>query len=341
MTVPIEILRDRLRLVEDRFNTYSKQAERNGGRLKRHEVWRHDYLAFPYLLGAPDDRIAERFRHVFINTTELNTNAKVVPLPVDTADSFMQKFTHLLEEYGMRYGGPPVGVVGESRKPIVAYFENGEPIAVEMFGGYTLPASPFIVKYGRREFLEPMLHTGRIRICPASYYNDAAHKAAVKDDEVHRTFYIPTFRERLKGIHHIDFQGHRIEFGDDDIVLPVVAPDYFLYSLCDHIYYRLPTDFSANAALIIRDPDLFAQRLISGFLAGWPDWQPAYGPVTYYDPYRDYIKMRVHEMSKHFGYAYQREFRIILTAKHRPRAALQPEFLDIGPMTDYADLIYA
>ncbi len=273
MSNSTDILRDRLRLVKERLGAYAKQSASNGGHLKRHEVWRHDYLAFPYLLGAPDARVAQRFVDVFINTTDLDRDAKIVPLPVDTADSFMQKFTHLMEEYGTR-GGLPADVVGNARKPAVGYFANGEPIAVEMFRDYTTPISPFIVKYGRREFLEPMLHTGRLRICPASYYNDDAHNAAVQDDEIHRTFFIPTFRERLEGIHHIDFQGHRIQFGDDDIVLPVVAPDYFLFSLCDHIYYRMPTDFRADAALVIRDPDLFAQRVISSFLARWPDWDP-------------------------------------------------------------------
>lgn len=123
--------------------------------------------------------------------------------------------------------------------------------------------------------------------------------------------------------------------------MPVVAPDYFLFSLCDHIYYRMPTDFSSDAALVIRDPDLFAQRVISSFLARWPDWAAKYGPVTYYDPYRDYTKVRIHEMSKHFGYAYQREVRIALRARRRPSNSLEPEFLDVGPMTDYAELVYA
>lgn len=341
MTVPIAVLRDRLRMMEERFYGFAKEAEQNGGRLKRHEVWRKDYLSFPYLIGAPDDRIAKRFRDVFINQTELGDNATLGLLPVDTVDSLMPKFTHLLEEYGARSGGPPDKIIMEARKPILRYFEDGDPIAVRIFRGYTPPASRFVVKYGQRKFLEPMLHTGRLRISPASYYNDSTHNDAVKDDEIHRTFYIPTFRERLKGIHHIERQGHRIVFGDDDIVVPVVAEDYFLFSLCDHIYYRMPTDFDSDAALIIRDPDLFAQRLVSSFLARWPDWEPEYGPVTYYDPYRDYAKVRVHEMSKNFGYAYQREVRIVLRAKRRPRANLQPEFLDIGPMTDFAEMVHA
>lgn len=139
----------------------------------------------------------------------------------------------------------------------------------------------------------------------------------------------------------MDYQGHRIAFGDDDIVLPVVAPDYFLLSLCDSVYYRMPTDFDADSALIIKDPGRFAQRVISSFLVRFADWKPLYGPVTYYDPYRDYTKLSVHEMSKPFGYAYQREVRIVMQATRRPRQTLEPEFLDIGPMDDYAELLCA
>ncbi len=88
-------------------------------------------------------------------------------------------------------------------------------------------------------------------------------------------------------------------------------PDYYLLSLCDHIYYRMPTDFGADSALIIRDPPKFTQRVISSFLASWLDWDAMAGPVTYYDPYLDYNKVTTPEMSKHFGYAYQREVRAI------------------------------
>ena len=121
----------------------------------------------------------------------------------------------------------------------------------------------------------------------------------------------------------------------------MICPDYFLFSLCNQIYYRLPTDFDADAALIIRDPALFTQRFISHFLAKQPDWEPLHGPVTYYDPYRDHSKIKVAEMSKHFGYAYQREVRIAFRSRHPVRTGLKPEFLTIGPMTDYAEFVYA
>ena len=43
----------------------------------------------------------------------------------------------------------------------------------------------------------------------------------------------------------MDSQGHRIEFENDDIVLPLVFDDYRLFSLCEHIHYRMPTDLAS------------------------------------------------------------------------------------------------
>lgn len=337
--VTVEQLRSRLAEFEERKAYYEWKSENAEGRLKRHEVWRHTYLSFPYLIGATDGRVAERFCDIFINQSELGNEGKIGIRPgFETDDSFSQKFTHMLEEYDSR-GGMPARVIQTAKKPILSYFENGDPIAVKMFAAYHPPSTPYVVKYGRKEFLEPMLHKGKIRICPATFYNNTSFVESVQDDETSRVFFIPTFRERLIGQHFIDFQGRRIAFGNDDIVLPVVVPDYYLFSLCDQIYYRLPTDFKADAALIIRDPVRFSQCVISAFMARRPDWEPLYGSIAYYDPYRDYTKAGVPEMLKHFRYAYQREVRIAFRSKQSLRTTLEPEFLTIGSMSEYAELI--
>lgn len=338
--VSAEQIRQRLAYYEARRKQLEWKSENTVGRLRRYEVWEHHYFSDPYLTGAPDERLWERFRDIFVNVTELNSNGKISPLPIEQDSSFIQKFTHIQQEFGGR-GGVPVDVIENARKPILRYFENGDPIALRMFDGYAAPQSPFVVKYGKLEFLEEMLKYGRMRISPASFYNQDSFSDAVKDDEVTRNFFIPTYRDRLKGEFHFDFEGHRMEYGDDDIVMPMVMPDYFLISLCDHIYYRMPTDFDANAALIIKNPELFGRHVMSQFLARWPGWLPMFRPVTYYDPYRDYGKVRVPELSKHFGYSYQREVRLAFTARDYNQPQLEPEFLTIGPMTEYAELVAA
>ncbi len=64
------------------------------------------------------------------------------------------------------------------------------------------------------------------------------------------------------------------------------------------------------------------------------------GKVTYYDPYRDYKKFTVPHMAKHFGYSYQKEFRIAFRSRYPVSANLEPVYLSIDYMKDYADLIH-
>lgn len=176
--VSTDQIRSRLADIEARKAYYEQKSNTPPTRLVRHEVWRHDYLSYPYLIGAPDDRVAKRFCDIFMNTTELGPDGKIGVHDFKKDDSWTQKFTHMLEEYGSR-GGTPVDVVAAARAPVVRYFENGDPIALKMFDGYQPPPPPFLIKYGRKEFLEPMLREGRIRICPASFYNDTAHIQSV------------------------------------------------------------------------------------------------------------------------------------------------------------------
>jgi hypothetical protein len=337
--VTIDQIRQRLEGIEQRRRHYEWKSEQPG-RLSRHEVWRHAYLARPYLIGAPDDRAAERFCNIFMNVTELSKEGKISLVPMSETDEYMQVFTHMLEEYGSRIGGmPPDELIGRARAPILKYFEHGTPIGLTMFQGYEAPSTPILVKYGKRQFLEPMLRSGDLRLANAGLYNDMGFLDAIRDDETSRTFFIPTYKERIAGETHLDFQGHRIEFNDDDIVLPLVFDDYYLFSLCESIHYRMPTDFDADAAIVIRDPIRFKQQLISTFLVRFPDWVPMEGRVTYYDPYRDYSKFNVPEMAKHFGYAYQKEVRVAFRPRRKPTTPLEPLFLSIGPMTDYADMV--
>lgn len=339
--VSVAEIKSRLAGYETRWNELEQKSRLAGG-LVRHETWRRAYLENPYLVGAPADRIASRFRDIYINQAELGPSGKIGMLPIQNGgDSFMQKFTHMLEEYGSRFGGPTDDVIRAATEPLHKYFEHGDPIAMRIFENYTPPTEPYLVKYGKRKYLEPMLTKGETRICPASYYNDTSHNSAVRDDETSRYFYIPTFRERLAGKDSVTIQGKRLTFGDDDIVIPVVVRDYFLFSLCSSIYYRMPTDFDADSALIIRDPTRFKRKFIDAFQVKRPGWSPLYGPVTYYDPYRDYRSFTVPEMAKHFGYAYQREVRIAFKPKKQVAVALQHEDLCIGPMTDYAELLTA
>jgi len=59
-----------------------------------------------------------------------------------------------------------------------------------------------------------------------------------------------------------------------------------------------------------------------------------------YDPYQNYTKFKIPEMAKHFGYAYQKEFRIALLNPENGNFNLEPLHLKIGSMQDYSNLLY-
>lgn len=332
-------LRQRFEAMTQRRKFFEWKVEQPG-RLVRHEVWRHAYLARPYLIGADDDVLAQRFCDVFMNVMEVGQDGKLSPVWPET-DQPTQLFTHLLEEYGARSSALPAGIVEAARAPLFRYFEHGTPLGFTMFQEYSTPNAPVLVKYGKRKFLEPMFQFGTLQLSNAKSYNNSSFVDAARDDEIRRTFVYPTYKERLKGESSVVAMGRTIEFGDNDFELPLVFDDYYLFSACERIHHRMPTDFDADAAIVIRDPTLFTQRLVSTFLAHHPDWVAMHGKVTYYDPYRDYTKFRMPEMAKHFRYAYQKEFRVAFRPRRRIATQLQPLFLSIGPMTEYADLMPA
>jgi len=337
--VKIEQLRKRFSQFEEKRKYYEWKSNQPG-KLKRHEMWRHEYLSHPYLLGSPDSRIADRFCNIFKNAMELNSKGQISLISMEETDEHMINFTHMLEEYESRSGSPPPSVVERARLPLIKYFESGTPSGVQLFEGFKAPEKPVLVKYGKREYLEPMFKEGRIRLANAGLYNDTNLIASIRDDEISRTFIIPTFAERLAGQTNIEFQGHRIDFNDDDITLPLKFNDYYLFSLCEHIHYRMPTDFEADAAIVINEPIKFTQTLISKFLQSHPNWRPLARKVTYYDPYQNYTKFKIPEMAKHFGYAYQKEFRIALLNPENGNFNLEPLHLKIGSMQDYSNLLY-
>ena len=340
MSIGLDELRTRLRAMDQRRQAYEAKAAKPR-KLTRHESWRHQYLAHPYLIGASTERLAERFVSVFMNTVEIGADGRITPRAVTEPDTFWVPFTHLLEEYGSRNSGIPDEVGRAAQASVVKYVKDGKSVGMEMFKGYSQPDRPVVVKYGQRQHLEAMRNDGLLRLSNAAAYSHVDLNDAIRDDETSRMFFLPTFRDRLAGKTYTEFQGHKIPFNDDDLAIPLVIDDYYLFSLCDRIHHRMPTDFQSDAALVIRDPPRFIQALSAAFLKTHANWIAMDGPVTYYDPYRDYGKFRIPEMAKHFGYAYQREVRVAFRPRIPVADPLQPLFLNIGPMTDYADLVPA
>jgi hypothetical protein len=168
---------------------------------------------------------------------------------------------------------------------------------------------------------------GRIRIAPASQYKDSTLGSARHDDEL-----------------SLEWRNGAGEIFD------VSTDDYYVVCFSSTYDYRLYHDFLDDAecrsCVAIYEPHELTARFLAAIKRHnieHPNAKIAClrtCPVFYDDPLRMVRPEIVEEIffGKHFRYAYQTEFRYVLT---RPRpTTLTPFFLELGSIADIAEFIH-
>jgi hypothetical protein len=254
---------------------------------------------------------------------------------------FTELFTHLHLEMEQRRIFYDRALQGEATSPIAAYFADGEPIGVKLFRNREVAPKQCLVKFTRKGFAEDMFKFGRIRISPASYYADGSLIKAVKDLETERIYRILALKEAMSGQTHVVVRGVSLPITNGYIKLHFEVDNYYLYSTCTELDRRMPTDFKADAAVIIKDRARFTALLRKFLAMAKPTWMFAEGPVVYYDPYLDVPRSREQEFYKHLAYSYQKEYRCILRrgVDSHVDEPLQPFFVEIGSLEGFAELV--
>jgi predicted protein tyrosine phosphatase len=316
-------------------------ASQNDGKLALHELWRLAYYKQPYLLLQSDEVILERFRDVFMNGLDLNHKGQIMPTPMLANENRLGRlFTEIIEETNWRCILTKDSM-SEGLEQLNTYFSNGTPAGVKMFEGRTDVKGDWLVKFSKKQFIEDAFNHGRLRISPASEYAKGSHLRAVKDLETARTYKLRAFAEAMRGETSVKFQEHTLPIKRGVVDLEVVMDDYFLFSTCMEISRRMPTDFEADAALIIKDKQAFIARLRKALLRQYSHWEFLEGDVYYYDPFNDIPKDRNQELWKHISYSYQQEHRCVLRRKHQENIKLDPFFVELGPLDDIAEIVFA
>ncbi len=270
-------------------------------------------------------------------------NGKISPTPMMKHDGkFGRLLIELIEETNWR-GTLTKDSIADATEQITAYFKDGVPLGAQMFQGKTEVKDQWLIKYSKKEFVDEMFGFGRFRISPASYYAKGSHIRAVKDLETARDYKLKAINEVLEGESEITFSDQKIPIICGVVPLQFMMDDYYLFSTCKEISRRMPTDFDADAALIIKDRSTFIHRMRDALLKKFPEWEFMEGEVYYFDPYNDIPKDRNQEFWKHFAYAYQREHRCVLRSRYAQIGAskLKPFFLEIGPLDDISEMIVA
>lgn len=310
------------------------------GGLARHEFWRLEYYRDPYLLLISNAELKQRFFDVNQNMEEYDEDGRLGPdrrLLENRDYTLMSAFTHLMEEYQARFGGLRQELFEEAIERMQRYRRNGEMPGVTMFRGKPIKLRGSIVKFTKRQFAKKMMQNGEILLSPASFYADGSLLKSIKDLETTREFRIPAIEAALLGHSFGSVEGNAVPIEGGAATWKHNITDYYLYSTCLELDRRMPSDFEADAAVIINDRRRFVHAFKKAFKKHFGQSNVVSGGVVYYDPFRP-PEVKNLEFMKHFAYAYQREFRVVA----RPSSGIdKPErvILKLGSMQEYCELI--
>jgi hypothetical protein len=299
------------------------------------DQWRKQYRDKRYLEHLKVEELHQRAADVMTNIVELTADGKIGAVPVEGEGmEWWRKWTHILEEFQIRFGPYPAGF---SREVLVG-FQQPKVNYLQVPAEYLALASNrgLLLKLGKQAHMQAMFHLGMIRIAPASSYRDPSLNPAMHDDELSfESIAQPGFKVLVSptpggpmvpvgGLHTLRMRA----------TLPT---DYFVYCMSFSARPRLFGDFEADACVVITKPKDFIDRVVAAVEPLLPEYAHQRGKVRYADPHFDHHRLPL-AMTKHFRFSYQREFRMIWVPP-TPSIGLEPFFITIGSLKDIATLI--
>ena len=303
------------------------------------EHWIRDYRVNRYLKRLSTVELDERTADIASNMLLLGDDGKYRPrfriradgmyAPVRNLD-FLSMATDAWEEARLRRYTDVSGKLDPTRLQIAkrladeSWCRRPAWVTASRLSLETYERPRMLFRFSKATWNMDFINSGRTHVSPASRYNDAEASNAVRDDELRLQWY-------------------------DDALAPqlIEVQDYYALCLSSEYDYRLFVDFQNDSCVAIKDVAAFSMRLRSA-IARHNHEQPASRirrlyecPVIYVDPFSlapPELATEVH-FCKHFRFAYQTEFRFLLTPTENSR--LQPFFLDLGSLEDIAEIVAA
>jgi len=309
--------------------------------LPRHIQVRRQYDRNRFARHLLQPELNTRFRDLLINILTLTPEAKVGLLPInDENNVWMEKFIHVLEEMQIRYGPFPAGLApGLLRStPIPEFASALAKKAAAAFRNKGIGQGLCLIKYGERFFLEKLLHEGSIRIQPASYFKSPDLNGAIRDDERRLALSFALSPEDVRKI-VLNPQEVSEDTPHQRVDAVLESPsDYWIYCVTESIEPRLFIDFKADACVVIRDRQMFLDRLRSATFAAIPNTVHRSKSVEYVDPLLPRGAEIFLPFAKHFSYSYQAEYRLGWFPVS-PVAELEHVDISVGNLEDIAELV--
>lgn len=305
--------------------------------MTRQEYIEKQYCANRYLQHLSLEDLIQRTIDVLANYHVLNDEGKIGLRPInEEGEYWMTLFIHIMTEMDLRKAGFPDGFLKDA--PLVKPTWPEIPKPVKAIKGISLNGD-YLVKYGEQRYLRPMLEEGILRIAPASSYSDPSLNLARKDSELEVSILLDPSESTVELVNEETFESERtIEVIGNLTATMNCTSDYYVYCLAMEYNVRLFDDFEADCCLIIQQPIKFVERLYKEVSHKLPGWTGRATGITYYDPLKiDRMPSNVF-FQKHFRYAYQREYRIVLLPP-KPIKQAEPFFIELGNLGEFCELV--
>ena len=292
-----------------------------------------EYIADRYLSHLSKEKLLDRGNDIFRNIFQLNDKGQITLENEESIAAYwMDLWSEFLQECLMR------GITEKDMGPTVAGqspFKGKDPRPKSIgqrLKDVDIPTSPYLVKYGKREHLDKLHKEGILRIAPASEFDDPSMNTAQKDNEQSIQFEIDVTSVPVMGPGAEKNTKRHIPLSMD------LNTNYYVTCLSEGLRHRLFIDFDADACLVIKDPDVFKDLVISALSAELTGFQFKAERVTYYDPLSISPVDLEPIFHKHHRYTYQEEVRII-AVPNEPTTILEPVFINLGSLTEISNVI--
>jgi hypothetical protein len=313
----------------------------NEALLPRHIQMRRQYDRKRYARHLSQPELDRRIRDVFLNLFILTPEAKIGLPPVDDKSAiWMEKWAHVLEEMQLRHGPFPRGFTENifHSEPFPDFASALAHKAAEALRRRALAPGSTLIKYGKRAHMEKLFREGSLRIQPASYFTGKDLNGAIRDDE--RRLLL-SFALSGEDIRKIVLNPQDVPEATPeqrvDVMFQSLA-DYWMYCATESVDPRLFVDFEADACVIVRGRQQFAERLQRTTSHALGRVRHQARPIEYIDPLLPKSAEIFLPLAKHFGYSYQAEYRFCWFPVD-PAPELRHVDLSIGSLEGIADLI--
>lgn len=309
--------------------------------MKRHEMLRQQYHNKRYMEHLSETDLRQRAHDILLNILVLKEEAKISLVPLSKGGAYWGTlFTHLLEEFELRFGPYPAGFPKELLKDVRILYPNSfsPSKAAEVVSKFNLKHGTYLAKFGKYCHMRDALEQGAIHISPASSYDDPSLNSAIKDTELRLSLQVHPSDVQLVINDRAALQPKQVKPIGNVTFTQESKTDYYIYCLSSCLAPRLFLDFDYDACLIISRPQHFISRLLTEFAQILPNWHGAGVPVNYFDPLNT-NRRDIHLFScKHFRYAYQKEYRVVWLPPSTIQK-LDPVDLKLGNLEAYCELL--